>query len=206
LLALLAGGCPGLRHHSTHNAPGNVVDLDQPLPGERGDPAAYQEPEDPGEHQLGIAPGAWFHLGTGRVPPEGVTDAVSIEAGVQVQLAFGERDRTAPRGAVGFPLDSWGATLGWSFVQKNGELPATIGPVFAEATRTFYLVQASAGVAVYPTPGEVIGGRAEGVDVGGQLSLQAAVFSVRMRYMQDSGFEVFAGYQLMLPASITWSR
>ena len=205
--ALVLAGCNagGLRHHSTRNAPGNVVDLDRPMPGERGEPQAYVEPTDPGEHQLGIAPGAWLHFGTGRVPPEGV-DAVSIEAGVQVQLAFGERDRTGNKGAVGFPLDSWGATFGWAFVQTNGDLPATIGPVFVEATRTFYLFQASAGVAVYPTPGEVVGGRADGVDVGGQITLTAAVWSLRLRYVKDSGFEFFGGYQMMLPSSITWSR
>lgn len=205
--ALLLAGCPagGLRHHSTRNAPGDVVDLDQPMPGERGEPAAYVEPTDPGEHQLGIAPGAWLHFGTGRVAPEGVDDT-SIEAGIQVQLAFGERRETGDKGAVGFPLNSWGATLGWAFVQSNGDLPATMGPIFVEATRTWYLVQAAAGVAVYPTPGEVVGGREEGVDVGGQITLTAAVVSIRMRYVQDSGFEVFGGYQLMLPSSITWSR
>jgi hypothetical protein len=206
-LVVAQAGCNagGLRHHSTRNAPGNVVALDQPMPGERGDPAAYVPPTDPGENLLGVAPGAWIHFGSGRVPPEGV-DAVSIEAGVQVQLAFGERSETGDKGAIGFPLNSWGATLGWAFVQSNGDLPAAIGPVFAEATRTWYLVQAAAGIAVYPTPGEVVGGRADGVDVGAQLTLTAAIFSVRLRYVQDSGFEAFAGYQLVLPSSVSWSR
>jgi len=27
-----------------------------------------------------------------------------------------------------------------------------------------------------------------------------------MRYLQHSGFEIFAGYEVTLPASITWSR
>lgn len=204
---LLVAGCNagGLRHHSTRNAPGNVDALEAPMPGERGDPAAYVEPIDPGEHQLGVAPGAWMHFGAGRNPAPGIDDA-NIEFGLQVQLAFGERDETADRGAIGFPLDSWGATLGWAIVQTNGEDPATIGPVFVEAARTWYLFQASAGVAVYPTPEQSTTGQHDGVDVGGQVTLTAAIFSVRLRYVQDSGWEGFAGYQVMLPSSITWSR
>jgi hypothetical protein len=205
-LVVLAGcNAGGLRYHSTRNAPGNVVDLDQPMPGERGDPSAYVEPRDPGEHQLGVAPGAWFHFGAGRNPAPGIDD-VNMEIGMQVQLAFGERDETGKKGALGFPLNSWGAALGWGFVQTNGDAPATMGPVSVEATRTWYLVQAAAGVAVYPTPGEGEGDQEGGVDVGGQITLTAAVWSVRVRYVQDSGFEFFGGYQLMLPSSITWSR
>ena len=205
-LLLLLGACNagGLRYHATRNAPGNV-ELEVPMPGERGEPSDYVPPTDPGEHQLGVAPGAWIHFGTGRVPAEGADD-VNVEGGIQVQLAFGERSETGDKGAIGFPFNSWGATLGWAFIQSRVDASPIMGPIFVEGTRTWYLFQAAAGVAVYPTPGEVAGGAEEGVDVGGQLTLTAAIFSVRLRYMQDSGFEAFAGYQLMLPSSITWSR
>jgi hypothetical protein len=205
LLFLAGCNAGGLRYHSARNAPGNVDALEAPMPGERGNPADYIEPVDPGENMLGIAPGAWIHFGEGRNEAPGIDD-VNMELGVQVQIAFGERDETGDRGAIGFPLNSWGAALGWAIVQTNGEAAATMGPVFAEATRTWYLFQAAAGVVVYPTPGEDTDDEQGGVDVGGQITLTAAIFSVRLRYVQGSGFEGFAGYQLILPSSITWSR
>ena len=86
LLALLAG-CPGLRHHSPQNAMG-VTDLDTPFRGERGDPAAYEPPQDPGENQLGIAPGLFFGVGSGRTAD---SSGAALAVGGQVHLAFGER-------------------------------------------------------------------------------------------------------------------
>lgn len=197
LLVLLAG-CPGFRHHSPRNAMGNI-DVDQPTPGERGDPKQYEGASDPGENQLGIMPGFWFMPGAGRVPhPEDAT----LELGGQVTFAFGERDHTGPKGEIGFPLNSWGGTVGWAFVQimpdQVGETQTIRGPVSLEVTRIWYLVAASAGICFYPTPGNM--------DVGGQITLQAAIFALRMRYVQDSGFEIFGGYEIALPASITWSR
>jgi hypothetical protein len=195
-VAVLAG-CAGFRHHSPRNAPG-IIDVDTPAPGERGDPKAYVWATDPGENQLGIMPAFWFMPGAGRV--ENTNDA-TLELGAQVTFAFGERDSTGSKGAIGFPLDSWGATIGWAFVQI---MPDTVddttirGPVSIEATRVWYLVAASAGVCFYPTPGNM--------DVGGQITLSAAIFALRMRYVQDSGFEIFGGYEVPLPASITWSR
>jgi hypothetical protein len=198
-LLLVLAGCPaGLRHHSTHNAPGNVT-LEAPMPGERGDPAAYTEPSDPGEHQLGLMPSFWFMPGAGRVSHP--SDA-TLEFGGSLTLAFGERDRTGDRGAIGFPFDSWGVTLGWAFIQTDpdasGADASVGGPVFVEATRIWYFLSASAGVAFYPTAGDL--------DLGGQISLKAAIFALRMRYIQDSGFEFFGGYELSIPASFTWSR
>jgi hypothetical protein len=196
LLAFLAG-CPGLRHHSPQNAMG-VSDLDTPFRGERGDPAAHEPPQDPGENQLGIAPGLFFGAGSGRTSD---STGAALAVGAQVHLAFGERDRTGHRGEIGFPFDAWGASLGWEIVQAHPDspsIPSEMGPVYVEATRNYYFVSAGAGVAVYPTAGDV--------DVGGQVTLQAAVFALRMRYMEDTGFEIFGGYQAYLPASITWSR
>jgi hypothetical protein len=199
LLVVVLGGCPaGLRYHSTHNAPGDA-DLDTPITGERGDPAVYEEPDDPGENQLGIMPAFWFMPGAGRIAHP--SDA-TLEVGGSVTLAFGERDTTASKGALGFPFDSWGVTFGWAFVQTDpdasGPNASVGGPVSIEATRIWYIVSASAGVAFYPTPGDM--------DVGAQVSLQAAIFALRMRYVQDSGFEIFGGYEIPIPASITWSR
>jgi hypothetical protein len=198
LLVLLAG-CPGLRHHSTRNAPGHV-DIDTPYAPERGQPDVHEAPRDPGENQLGIMPSFWFMPGMGRTELTG--DDVTLELGASVSMAFGERQHTGNKGAIGFPFVSWGATLAWAIVQTNpdgsGEDATVMGPVSVEATRFWYLLRASAGIAFYPTPGDV--------DAGAQVTLQAAVFALRMRYIQDSGFEIFGGYELPLPASITWSK
>jgi hypothetical protein len=197
-LVALAGCAHGLRYHSARNAPGHV-DLSAPLPHEAGNPDMFEAPTDPGENQLGIMPAFWFMPGSGRIPHGSDT---TLEAGASLTLAFGERDFTGSRGSLGFPLDSWGATIGWAFVQTDpdasGPDASVMGPVSVEATRVWYLFSASAGVAFYPTPGNV--------DVGAQVTLQASIFALRMRYVQDSGFEIFGGYELPIPASITWSR
>ena len=110
VLGALAG-CPGLKHHAIHNAPG-VTQIDIPPPRETGDPAMYEPPDDPGEHLLGIAPGLTFMPGTGRVEP--AFNQATLELGVQVQLSYGERDRSGGKAAMGFPWDSWGVTVGWA--------------------------------------------------------------------------------------------
>ncbi len=189
--ALVALACAGCFHATTH-AMGNV-DLGTPMPLERGDPAAYEPPRDPGEHVLGVAPALWFMGGSGRHDvPDG-----ELEIGGSLSLAFSERDTSATRGELAFPFDSWGATVGWGFVQTGGDV-TEVGPVSIEATRFWYGTAVSAGAAIYPTAGHL--------DAGAQVSLEALCYALRLRYLQDSGFEIFGGYELTLPGSITWSR
>lgn len=105
----------------------------------------------------------------------------------------------------GYPTSAWGASIGWAFLQQS-EDATVMGPVYVEATRHVWFLSAGAGVAVYPTPGELAGGRAAGVDAGGQVTLGGWPYMLRMRYMQDSGFEIAGVIQLELPLSLTWSR
>jgi hypothetical protein len=199
-LALLAlAGCAGLTHRVRRDSPGDV-DLDTPYRPEWGDPSAYQEAGDPGEHALAVAPGVGFGFGAGRAPERGL-DCETFELDAQLYLGHGERSASGGEDDFGYPWKSWGGTLGWAIaqVQESCTGGTTVrGPIYLEATRQWYLLTASAGLAVYPTPGDV--------DAGAQLTLSAAIWTMRFRYMQDSGFEAFFGYQLFLPASVTWSR
>jgi hypothetical protein len=209
ILLALAGCGAGMKHHAAHNAPG-IVDLETPPAPQTADPKWYEVPDDPGEHALGIAPGFSAQFGAGRL----TAATMAVEVATQVHFTYAQREFSLGRGAVGYPWDQWGATIGWAFLQlTDDDDPDTssgsdfyLGPIYAEVTRQWYFASASAGVAIYPTPGEVAGGRAEGVAAGAQISLMAEPFGVRLRYVQDTGLEAFFGYQIELPYSITWSR
>lgn len=210
LLTLLLAACgPGLKHHRARNAPG-LVDLDTPPARQTADPKSYEVPADPGENALGLGPGLSAQFGAGRLG----ADAVTVELAAQLHVSFQEREYSLGRGAVGYPWDTWGATVGWAFLQitedddpsTTGDSDVILGPIYAEVTRQWLVFSAGAGLALYPTPGEVAGGRAEGVAAGAQVSFMAEPFGVRIRVVQDTGFEIFAGYQLELPYSVSWSR
>jgi hypothetical protein len=142
-------------------------------------------------------------------------DAGALELGVQLHVSFGESETSLGWKGFGYPMKGWGATVGWGIVQFGfddtygikPDTPNVMGPITLEATRhTFYGLGASAGLVLYPTPGPVGDGSEAGIDLGGQISVFASMFSARLRYVQDSGVELFGGYTVWLPASITWSR
>jgi hypothetical protein len=204
LLLVVLSGCPGLKRHNVRNANGhNDIDA-PPVVAEHGDPAYHEAPADPGLHRLGIAPGFFVGPGKGRINTENSMDS-AVEVGAQLHLSFGESKTSGGKSTFGYPWNAWGVSLGWGF-QSHTSLPTIVSPVYLEATRHFYIASASAGIAVYPTAGKVAGGRAEGVDVGAQVTFGFWPYMLRMRYMQDTGFELFGVVQLELPASITWSR
>ncbi len=211
-IAVLLTGCPGLKRHSVRNAPG-IVELDTP-PARLTLEPQQDPPGDPGIHQLGLAPGFWVMPGFGRMYGGPFKDS-ALEMGVQLHVSFGEDRRSGGKSALGYPMKGWGATLGWGIVQFGLEdiydsrppAPTVMGPITLEATRHyFYAMGISAGLVLYPTPGAVGDTAVGGVDVGGQISVFASVFAMRMRYVEDSGFEFFGGYQVWLPSSLTWSR
>ncbi len=203
LLLILLAGCPGLKKHDVRNAPG-LADIDTPPAGHAADnPTFYEEPADPGMNHMGVAPGFYFGPGKGRLDTDEMEGTTEI--GAQLHVSFGEREESGGRDTFGYPTKGWGASLGWG-VQVHTDLPTIAAPVYLEGTAHWYAASLSAGLAVYPTAGKVAGGRAEGVDVGGQVTLAGWPYMIRMRYMQDSGFELFGVLQIELPASITWSR
>ena len=204
--AALTAGCPGLVKHSTRNPHGNV---DLVAPTRLTMDPTQEVPEDPGEHRVGIAPGIVATPGLGRMGGNG-----AFELGVQLHLSFADAESSGGRDAMGYPMKAWGATLGWGIAQfgfgdgtGGTDTPTVMGPLQLGVTyHTLYAFGGSAGLVLYPTPGKVGDGSEGGVDPGAQLTIQAGVFTGRVRYVRDSGFEIFGGYVLELPASLTWSR
>ncbi len=195
-LLLTLAGCPSLVQHSTRHAPGRV-DLSQPPAREVGDPAAYDAPADPGENRVAILPGASWGMGGGR------TGGGAGEVAVQLRFTFPEaRDRSLGKDEFPAPWAAWGGTVGWAIAQlplDRIEHPShrTVGgPIYAEVNRTWLYATIGLGAAVYPSNPEV----------GPQISATAAIYMVRARYLPQSGFEIFGGFQLELPTVWTWSR
>lgn len=196
LVALLGAvaGCPSLVVHSTRHAPGRV-DLSQPLAHEHGDPAAYEPPEDPGEHIVAILPGASWGGGLGRNNSAG-------EVAVQVRFTLPEdRDRSLGRDEFPAAWRAWGGTLGWGIVQPSLDSnavphPTVGGPIYAEVNRSWLYASLGVGAAVYP----------HAPDVGPQVTATFAYYMVRARYLPHTGFEIFGGFEFELPTVWTWSR
>lgn len=189
-LVLTAAGCPGVRHHATVNAPGNVVLA--PPPFENGTPELYVEPTDPGERELYIAPGIVGGPASGRHPSSG--DRTGGELGFYVRLAYKETPSSHRDGDVPWPAPGWALNLGWTPLQYTDE--AWLGPIHAEVERQWFLASIGAGLAFYPTD----------PDVGLQATAAFKPYGVRVRYLPDTGWEIAAALQLELPAAITWSR
>lgn len=194
LIALVAcAACPNLVVRSPRNAPGHV-DLTKPMAHETGDPAAFEAPTDPGEYRAMVLPGGYAGFGEGR-------RWAATELGVQLRFTFAESfDRSSTHDEFPYVWSAWGASFGWGIAQlaNDDTMPTTAigGPMFAEVNRSWNVCGVGAGVAVYPRDPEV----------GPQLSAWAGPIAVRARYLVDSGFEIFAGYQLELPSVWTWSR
>lgn len=190
-LALAAiTGCTRTRYVSDTNAPG-IVTL-APPPREDGSAELYVEPTDPGEKELYVGPGLVFGPGAGRRPSPG--DDPGTELGFFVRLAFSTHARSHRKEDVPWPENHWVLNLGWAPLQTGDDVD--IGPAHVELERTFLLFSAGAGVAVYPDDG----------NAGGQVTLAAKPWGLRMRYMAQTGFEIWAAFQVELPSAWTWSR
>lgn len=191
LLALLAlGACNGLRHRSTTNAPGKIT-LEPPAR-ENGSPSLYIPAEDPGEHELYVAPGVVGGPGMGRVELD--ADDAAVEVGLYLRLAYAKKATSHRRDDIPWPQRGWVLNLGWAPLQYTKH--ADIGPVHAELERAWFLGTIGLGPAVYPDDG----------NAGVQLTAAWKPYGVRFRYMAETGFEIFAAIQVELPTAITWSR
>lgn len=191
LAATAAAACTKTRYTSDVNAPG-VVTL-APPPRENGDPALYVPPADPGERELYLGTGVVFGPGTGRRPMRG-SDDTNVELGFFARIAFETLARSHRKDDLPWPEDNWVLNLGWAPLQTGAD--DDIGPAHVELERTFYLLSAGAGIAVYPDDG----------NAGPQVTLAAKPYGVRFRYMAQTGWEVWGAFQLELPAAFTWSR
>lgn len=196
--ALIAAstGCADLVVHSTRHAPGHV-DLSTPPARERGEPDAYEPPSDPGENVVAILPGAGFVLGTGR------NGGTSGEVDVHLRFTLPEtRARSLGRDQFPAPWAAWGGTIGWGIAQvaldhmDHPDHRTLGGPIYAEVNRSWIFAEVGVGAAVYPT----------NTEVGPQISASLLCYTIRARYLPDSGFEIFGGYQAELPTIWAWSR
>ena len=190
LIAVVATGCDGLRYRSTTNAPGKIT-LAAP-PRENGSPSLYVPAEDPGEHELYVGPGVVAGPGVGRV--EVGEDDVAVEVGLYLRLAYAKKAKSHRRDDIPWPTTGWVLNLGWAPLQYAEH--ADIGPVHAELERAWFIGTIGLGPAIYPDDG----------NAGVQATAAWKPYGVRLRYMAETGFEVFAAIQVELPTAITWSR
>ncbi|MBK9036649.1 MAG: hypothetical protein IPL61_36270 [Myxococcales bacterium] len=185
-----AAGCTQARYHSTVNAPG-IVTLAPPAR-ENGSPELYVPPQDPGEHELYVAPGVIGGMGVGRHEPG--PNKNGAELGLYLRMAYKTTTRSHHRDDLPWPAPGWALNLGWAPLQYGPH--AEVGPIHVEVERQWFLASVGLGVAVYPDDGTA----------GVQLTGAFKPYVARVRYMAETGFEVFAGLQLELPRAITWSR
>ena len=97
---------------------------------------------------------------------------------------------------------AWGVTLGTGIVQiatpsgfTENEVDAG-GPLHAELYHRRFITMFGAGPVVYP----------DTRDVGFQATIRAPLSHLRLRYVQDTGFEVMFGFDLSIPLIFGWSR
>jgi hypothetical protein len=187
--ALGLGACTHGYYTSDVNAPGNVTLA--PPARENGAPELYVEPTDPGEHELYFAPGLTAGPVLGR-HPDG-NDA-GVELGFYVHLAYKTSERSHRKDDLPYPVHGWSLNLGWSPLQTGADVD--IGPTWVEVERNWYFLSAALGAAVYPDDG----------DAGVQLTLAARPYGLRLRYMNETGFELVGAFQVELPRAYAWSR
>lgn len=183
------GGCTRMYYTSDVNAPGTVTLA--PPARENGSPTLYVEPTDPGEHELYFAPGVVVGPVSGR-HPDGV-DA-GVELGLFVRLAYRTTDRSHREHDLPWPMRGFSLNLGWSPLQTGSDVD--LGPAFVELERNFFFLSAALGVAIYPDDG----------NAGVQATFAARPYGLRLRYMNETGFEVLGAIQLELPRAYAWSR
>lgn len=195
-LAALAGlalaGCYEYARVSMRNAPG-VTDLSKPPERENGDPDKLEPATTPGAQTLTVIAMPSLMLGAGRRP---IDNAPTVEPGLELRFERYTGREGQLLGARGFA-----ATAGIGFVQAAGDQPVIAGPLFLEADYRTVLaktwpVALGLGPVVYPSE----------FDAGGQLTVRLPLMAVRVRYLADSGFEFFGGFQVPIPFFFERSR
>lgn len=193
LLAALAG-CTQYARMSTHNAPA-IVNLDQPLPHESGDPKVFDQGAQPGTETISVFVTPSILFGSGRYG----ADFLHVEPGIAFRV-----ERLVDDGAAYLKASAFAITVGTGIVSITDQRPTTPSAVFAQLDYRFPLVvipvSVGIGPALYP------GADHFDTDVGGQLDLKITILQIRARYMPTTGFEIMAGYSVPIPMFFRRSR
>jgi hypothetical protein len=193
-LAVAASGCATKQTRTSwHNAPG-LVDLSAPPPRDRGDaePDAFVAPEEPGTATLAVIPMPNVLFGTGRGNP----GSLAIDLGFEMRFEYHASAKRQP-----FAKKALAFTAGLASLQVVDRGPNDFGGMFGELNYRFALggivpMDVGVGPVVYPT----------NFEVGGQVTVRLPLIAIRLRYVEQSGFEFWGGYQIAIPFLFQRSR
>jgi hypothetical protein len=197
MLAAVAAlaGCTSYARVSQKNAPG-LTDLSKPLERENGDPQRYEPAREPGMKTLTVFANPSVMIGAGRRPLP--AQKAAFEPGLELRFEHhtaraGDREPFAPRALA--------VTAGIGFAQLVDGRSAIAGPLYAELNYRFLVrnsvpMDIGLGPVVYPSEFEA----------GGQLTARFLIIAVRARYLPDSGYELWGGFQLPIPFFFERSR
>jgi len=189
VLAIVLAGCTTYAQTSLVNAPGNV-DLSKPLPNENGDPVRFEAPADPGRKSIVMFVMPTFLGGNGR---NGGSEG-AFEPGLELRFESLDNDK-----ALGKTL---GVTAGVGFAQIYESRPDHFGALHAELNFRFPSIKGvvpldvGVGPAFYPDDPEF----------GAQISMRLMLLTVRARYMERNGFELWGGYEVPIPFIFSRSK
>lgn len=190
------GGCTSYARVSMKNAPG-VTDLSQPLEREDGAPQRYEPARDPGVKTLTVFATPSLMIGAGRRPLP--AQKAAFEPGLE--LRFEHHTRRAGGDREAWAWRALAVTAGIGFAQAVEGRPTIAGPLFAELNYRFRAgngppVDIGLGPVVYPSE----------LEAGGQLTARLVIAAVRVRYLPDSGYEIWGGFQIPVPFFFERSR
>lgn len=187
------GGCTQYTRVHMKNAPG-VTDISKPLERENGDPDRFEPAVDPGAKTLTVFTNPTLMIGAGREPLP--AHEAAYEPGLELRF-----EHHTAEGRALLAERALAVTAGIGFVQAVNGRPTIGGPLFTEINYRFPTwnnapTDIGLGPVVYPA----------NFDAGAQLTVRLFLISARVRYLADSGFEIWGGFQIPIPFFFGRSR
>ncbi|MBX3155794.1 MAG: hypothetical protein KF773_07335 [Deltaproteobacteria bacterium] len=192
VVAVALAGCATKYTRTTMaNAPGHA-DIAVPPARELGDPETFEPAADPGTSTLAVIPIPSVMLGTGRGNPGTLVTDLNLEVRFEHtsdagRAPFGKRALAFTAGLVGVHVDDRGGAYGAMFGEVSFRFPSVKGVLPMDI---------GVGPVVYPADFEA----------GAQLTVRFPLLALRARYVERSGFEFWAGYQIPIPFLFQRSR
>lgn len=181
-------GCSEYARTTTINAPGNI-DLNTPMPNENGDPARFEPAVDPGSKQLVVIAMPSMMGGTGRL------DKGAVEPGLEMRFELHETGKEWYATRLAF-------TAGVGFVQLYEQARDHFGALHAELNLRFPAIKGVIPLDIGVGPAFY----ADDAEFGGQISLRLPLLTLRARYMERNGFELWGGYEIPIPFIFSRSK